>query len=635
MGIWIIINNHLAVQEDAAVLHFAAEEIYGLLDMSTDVIIDGITVPPIRNALPDIHFSSIGSDLSCSVVNESDSNDCNLKLSCNRYGAEVEVDIVDGFIVDQCVFNDEWFYISGNTVELNLLFKNLHICNSGRLTVIQYIGILKNQKQTKSELIQIHEIAPGKHQVHDDHASRLAGLNAKLYPYQLDGFLWMKYILSEGAGCILADEMGLGKTLQIIALILDRKVLEVNPSLVIAPVSLLENWKREIRRFAPSLKTLIHHGSKRTGLYKELLKYDTVIISYATAVSDASLLGMLEWDLVVLDEAQNIKNPASDRSNFVRRIRRRIGIAVTGTPFENHVSDVWSLVDFVLPGSLGSLSEFTGMVSDDLDGAMTLEPLISPILLRRKVVDVAQELPEKVIITQPIVMSDFESARYEELRQAISNSTDPQRLSLGSIQRLRMYCTHPCLCSGYGDTDCFSESIKYQRLCEILEEIFAKNEKVLVFTSFTGMLNLLEADIVKRYDVPVMRIDGSTPVTDRQPIVDSFNQSIGAGLLVLNPRAAGTGLNIASANHVIHYNPEWNPAVEDQASARAYRRGQNRTVFIYRFYYLNTVEEVINERIDRKRDMSEVAIIGTDGRFENKNDLLRALAVSPILDRGK
>lgn len=252
-------------------------------------------------------------------------------------------------------------------------------------------------------------------------------------------------------------------------------------------------------------------------------------------------------------------------------------------------------------------------------------------MIRRLVKDVANDLPEKVIIPQPIIMSEMEKEQYEELRkEALQTTENGRKLSLPILQKLRMFCTHPSICD---ETETLSTnpgdvSIKYQRLCDIVEEIINTKEKVIVFTSYKKMFDIFSDDITNRFGIKVRCINGDTPVESRQKIVEDFNASDKSEMLVLNPRAAGTGLNITGANHVIHYNLEWNPSLEDQASARAYRRGQEKTVFVYRLYYADTVEQIVNERIENKREIASTAIIGNDG-INDKNDILRALQMAP------
>jgi SNF2 family DNA or RNA helicase len=251
-------------------------------------------------------------------------------------------------------------------------------------------------------------------------------------------------------------------------------------------------------------------------------------------------------------------------------------------------------------------------------------------MIRRLVADVAKDLPEKVVSTQPLEMSDYEAQKYTEYVEQLQQEYDADTINIGAIQQLRVFCTHPFASTEidlYQDPAQFS--VKYQRLCEIVGEIIAAKEKVIVFCSFKKMFTIFGDDIPQRFNIPIWSINGDTPIDNRQKIVDVFNEFDGPAMLVLNPKAAGAGLNITGANHVIHYNLEWNPALEDQASARAYRRGQQKTVFVYRLYYIDTVEQVVNERIERKRDISDVAIVGNDGVSQDRADIIRAMQLIP------
>lgn len=457
-------------------------------------------------------------------------------------------------------------------------------------------------------------------------------LKANLFPYQRTGFLWIKSMLEESNGCILGDEMGLGKTMQVITEMLSLKARQQTPMLVVAPISLLVNWKRECAKFAPSLKTAVHYGHDRISNYKDFQNYDVIITSYTTVVSDIHMFNMIQWKFVALDEAQNIKNPFSARAKACKNINRVRSIAVSGTPFENHVTDIWSLIDFVQPGLLGSLENYKETITDDISGGKKIEPILSPLMIRRLVADVAKDLPEKVVSTQALQMSELECNDYNKYLSSLKSNIDSDKLTLGMLQQLRIYCTHPYAISGTNGLDDPSEvSIKYQRFCEIVEEIVSREEKIIVFTSYKNMFEIFMKDVPNRFGIKLWTINGETPVAERQQIVDRFNNLSGSAMLILNPRAAGTGLNITGANHVIHYNLEWNPALEDQSSARAYRRGQKKTVFIYRLYYTDTVEQVVNERIERKRDIASSAVIGNDGQSQDRADILKALELIPSI----
>lgn len=453
------------------------------------------------------------------------------------------------------------------------------------------------------------------------------GVEATLYPYQTDGWRWLAFLLREGIGGFLADEMGLGKTLQIISMISDPGPEPLGPALVIAPGSILENWRRELNRFAPHLQVLKHHGAGRTGRPGDFDGFDVIVTSYDNAVRDQSLFLMIEWAVVVLDEAQYIRNPDAQRTRSVKRLRRKAGIAVTGTPVENRLLDLWSIMDFVLPGYLGTSGEFERHFGDDHDGAMALEPFVSPVLLRRRIADVATDLPERIDIPQVIELDDDEARRYDKIRQEIADKYGPAA-TLVALTALRQFCAHPFLLEGEsGDPNSFS---KFRMFDDILGEIFARNEKAIIFTSYNGMSDVIQRHIRRTYGAFSGGVDGRLAIPERQPLLDQFSRITGAAALVLNPRAGGAGLNITAANHVIHYNLEWNPALEDQASARAYRRGQDLPVTIHRLFCAGTVEEVVDNRLTRKRAISSAAVVGVEGAKEDYADVIAALGRSPL-----
>ena len=551
-------------------------------------------------------------------------------LQVRRGRNTYKLNLIDGRVPDNIVVDDVWYNLYANYQEVQTVLDQSNVNETGKITLSQYIKV-KQAGSTNPAIEIIDNAAPAL----ADHPAKTLDyeappqLKAMLYPYQKQGFQWMRFIVDSGCGCILGDEMGLGKTLQVIALITEQKQAGHGPALVIAPVSLLENWRREFQKFTEGIDVNVHHGSTRTGLYTDLIGYDVVVISYNTAVSDQALLKMIDWHLLVVDEAQNIKNPGAMRTRSIKRIPRHTAIAVTGTPFENHMTDLWSLMDFIAPGSFGKLSEFEAEFTDDIDGAARLEPYLTPLMIRRRVSEVAQDLPERIDVPQVLKFTEAETGDYERQREDILESFNGKNATLPMLQKLRMYCTHPDLLDQNDCPDPAQVSSKYQRLCELLEEIIALREKTILFTSYNRMFDILRTDISRRFGIPVLAINGSTPTEERQPIIDRFSAVQGAALLVLNPRAAGAGLNITAASRVIHYNLEWNPSLEDQASARAYRRGQDKTVFVYRLFYKDTVEEIINERIEKKRSMFDAAVIGTDGITENSEDIIRALMISP------
>jgi SNF2 family DNA or RNA helicase len=352
-----------------------------------------------------------------------------------------------------------------------------------------------------------------------------------------------------------------------------------------------------------------------------------VVASYDTVVRDNGLLATVVWDAVVIDEAQAIRNPETARSAAVFSLRRRRGFAMTGTPVENRLLDLWSIMNFVAPGHLGTSREFQSIYSEDSDGAALLEPLVSPLMLRRRVLEVAQDLPERIDIDVPLVLPPAEAKRYEELRLAALADYGPVG-AMVAITRLRQYCGHPiALGEAYDDPDQFP---KLERLLDICEEVFASGEKLIIFSAYTAVSDLIVSALRRRLSAWVDQMDGRDEMSLRQGIVDRFSALRGAAALVLNPKVAATGLNITAATHVVHYGLEWNPALEAQASARAWRRGQERPVTVHRLFFVRTVEEVMNDRLQQKQHLSDTAVVGVEGTEEDRRDALAALAVSPL-----
>ncbi len=574
-----------------------------------------------------IRISKITLDVSLSL--EQKDNEIVINLYAIKAGKKYLLPMVECKTIDYLILNSACYFFSNFDIYRDL-FKNLEINFSTAISYTKYIE-LSNELRKANLTFEDNVLKNIEEVKNDDTSFHVYGLKANLFDYQKSGCNWLAFMYRNHCGCILGDEMGLGKTLQVIGLIgyMKEHTSKIN-ALVVAPISLLENWKREINKFYPSMKVLVHHGAKRTGYYKDFLDYDVVVTSYSNCQNDLAVLNMINWDLVALDEAQNIKNPYSNRAKLVKMVNRKMSIAITGTPFENHLTDIWSLTDFVIPQYLGKLNSFKNTYEDSNESASEIENYLSPIMIRRRVADVAKDLPERVDIPQALSMTEEEAQYYDGQRKKYATE-ELKSTRIDKIQGLRMFCTHPSVYKKSEvstDVDPIKYSTKYERTCEILDEIFQKGEKVIIFTSFNEMNRIFNRDIPQRFNVKVFSITGETNTNDRQMIVDTFSSLEGPALLVLNPKAAGTGLNITAANHVIHYNLEWNPAVEDQASARAYRRGQTKTVFVYRLFYINTIEEVINDRINRKREISDLAVIGNQGET-NQNDLIRALKLSP------
>lgn len=464
---------------------------------------------------------------------------------------------------------------------------------------------------------------------------RIAGLEAELFPYQARGVQWMSDTVSRTGGLILADEMGLGKTLQIIALLMIDPPSSRAPALIVCPTSLIANWVREIARFAPTLGVAVHRGAHRTGVVSGLQTSQVLITTYDTMVNDIAIFSSPEWSWVICDEAQAIKNPHSNRRQAIATIPRKRAIPMTGTPVENSLVDLWSLTDFAIPGLLGSLSEFEGSFPDSLVSGQQLKRLTDPIILKRRVADVASDLPERIDVDVPLELDDRLIDHYREVRDATMEKY-PVAGALVATLQLQLVCAHPWLRNaGENEEDAVIVTAadmplvtpKIERVVTLLREAFANGRKVIVFALFNRIGDLLKQACSHMPDTHWGAINGSTPQEDRQTIIDVFAAHEGPACLVLNPKAAGAGLNITAATVVIHFTPVWNPALEAQASARAHRRGQTEPVTVYRLFYLDTVEEVMIDRSAWKNDLAnETVPVST----RDADDLKRALEIMPV-----
>ncbi len=451
-------------------------------------------------------------------------------------------------------------------------------------------------------------------------------LSVQPYPYQAVGIEWLRSQQQLGRhGAILGDVMGLGKTLQAIGLITHNVNKGAKDNLVICPGTLLENWRREFVKFSPSLKILIHYGAYRAGTAAKLRGYEVVLTTYDALIRDHSMLTTINWNLVIIDEAQAIKNPRAQRTIRCKGLPRNFGVAITGTPLENRLLDLWSLSDFAEPGLFGSEAQFENDYESIPNGAAEVNKVIRPILLRRRLHEIEHQLPEKVVIDHPISWPSELNEVYERVRiEAIQEFAIAG--GLVATGRLRKLTTHPLLMD-IGPDEMTTLSPKYALTLEILEELFASKEKCLIFASYKKIIDRMTEDIGLRHPSAFVKsLDGRTEMEGRNPLVDEFNSFDGPGVLVCNPIVAGAGLNITGANHVIHYNLEWNPAKEDQATFRVYRNGQLKETFIHRLFYINTIDEVIDQRIQLKRNLSDLSVDAS----VSSDDYLAGLQISPI-----
>ncbi|WP_296183117.1 DEAD/DEAH box helicase [Pseudomonas sp. UBA1879] len=436
-------------------------------------------------------------------------------------------------------------------------------------------------------------------------------LQAELRDYQHDGFVWLSRLAHWGVGACLADDMGLGKTVQTLALLLQRASL--GPQLVVAPTSVTLNWQTECLRFAPSLRVRVYQQQRSLA---DLGPGDLVVVSYGLLQLDTEAFTAQHWNSVVLDEAQAIKNAQTKRSQSVMALQADFRMVATGTPLENHLGELWNLFRFINPGLLGSQESFaarfaTPIEQGDAAARRALKALIQPFILRRLKSQVLEELPARTEITYKVPLSDEEAHQYEALRrQAVDNLSrlDPQAgrsmQVLAEITRLRRFCCHPSLVLPGSSL----QSSKLEAFKEIVDELLENRHKALVFSQFVDHLSIVRSWLDQQ-GIAYQYLDGSTPTKERQNRVNAFQAGVG-DIFLISLKAGGSGLNLTAADYVIHLDPWWNPAVEDQASDRAHRMGQQRPVTIYRLVTENSIEEQIVGLHGQKRDLADSLLDG-------------------------
>ncbi|MBC6406402.1 MAG: DEAD/DEAH box helicase [Rhodospirillales bacterium] len=464
-------------------------------------------------------------------------------------------------------------------------------------------------------------------------------LKGQLRPYQAAGFSWLAALSKTGFGGCLADDMGLGKTVQTLCLLLQRHLVEGSerPSLLVVPTSLVHNWMREATRFAPDLKLLVLHGGDRKAYFKEIPDNDLIVTTYPLIHRDHAVLFEQEFELAILDEAQAVKNPTSNAAKRIRQIKARQRIALTGTPIENNLQELWSLYDWLIPGLLGDAHSFKENFRTPIEKQgqqatqLRLNSRIRPFMLRRTKEEVAKDLPPKTEITELVPLDGDQRSLYESLRTAMdkrvrdairSKGLNGSRITiLDALLKLRQVCCDPGLVKLEAARK-VAESAKRQRLMEMLEELVGEDRRILVFSQFVEMLKLIEGDIKERGWGYVM-LTGQTK--NRNSAVQKF-QSGKVPVFLVSLKAGGVGLNLTAADTVILYDPWWNPAVERQAMDRAHRIGQDKPVFVYRMVADGTVESAIQELQAKKQALADALFEGTDrGPLNLTEDDLAAL----------
>ena len=460
-----------------------------------------------------------------------------------------------------------------------------------------------------------------------------ANIHAELRSYQQVGFQWMSRLAWWGAGACLADDMGLGKTLQAITLMQSRAAQ--GPQLVVMPTSLLHNWQSELSRFAPALsvKLLNPQGANRLQMVTEAEAGDVILATYGLLVTEGELLSQPTWTTIVLDEAHTIKNRDTQTSKATMKLKANFRLMLTGTPLQNHLSEIWNLFQFANPGLLGSYQQFTDRFilpierDHDQERQRLLRRVLSPFLLRRTKDDVLNELPEKTEITLRVELSPEEQALYDNLRQqAIANLEEGSKSALqtlAEITRLRQAACHPRLI----DQKLPIKSSKTQAFLDLVDELRQSGHRALVFSQFTSHLALIREEL-DRLGIDYLYLDGSTSTTERNRLVRQF-QTGSEPLFLISLKAGGLGLNLTAADYVIHLDPWWNPAIEDQASDRAHRIGQERPVTVYRLIAAGTIEEKILRLHQNKRSLADALLEDADMFSQiSADDVIRLLRES-------
>jgi len=471
--------------------------------------------------------------------------------------------------------------------------------------------------------------------------------NGVLRPYQLRGFSWLSFLRDRGIGACLADDMGLGKTIQVISLLLydknRNKKVKDSPVLLVVPTSVVGNWQHELVRFAPSVKVMTHHGTSRHSakkFVKEAKKHEVVITTYALTVRDREDLCKVEWEGLILDEAQNIKNPYTKQAQAIRSINSGYRIALTGTPIENRLSELWSIMEFLNPGYMGSFKEFRRNFALPIERYQSqetsekLRKMIKPFILRRLKTDkkIINDLPDKLEMKVYCNLTKEQTTLYkavvDDMMEVIEESEGIQRrgLVLSALTKLKQICNHPALFL-HDESSLENRSGKLDRLKDMLEEVFTSNERSLIFTQYTEMGGMLRNYLQQAFGYEPLFLHGGVTQKKRDKMITCFQEDKNAPpMFILSLKAGGFGLNLTRANHVFHFDRWWNPAVENQATDRVFRIGQKRNVQVHKFVCNGTLEEKIDAMIETKKGLSEkILSAGEAGLTELSNDKLREI----------
>jgi SNF2 family DNA or RNA helicase len=547
-------------------------------------------------------------------------------------------------------FRGQWMELDRDKMQQLLQFWQTHQHEQPEITLLDMLKIgteaeddleWDHDQSLRDMLSRLHDknaFTP----IKDPHA-----LQGTLREYQRRGVAWLQYLENLGLNPCLADDMGLGKTLEVIACLLkEREEADgISPTLVIAPTSVLGNWRKEIERFAPQLRTLVHQGSTRLkdkqNFAETCQTHDVVLTSFALARLDEKLLQGLQWHRVVVDEAQNIKNPHAAQTRAILKLAAPRRLALTGTPVENRMRDLWSIFNFLNPGYLGKEAQFRKTFeipiqkNNDLATSATLKKLVEPFILRRVKTDkrIIDDLPDKIEQRMYCTLSSEQASLYEavvkDVTEQLNEAEGIQRkgLILSTLLKLKQICNHPAQFLQDGSAFTTERSHKLQRLGEMIEEVVDSGESALIFTQFTEIGGELERYLAHNQHYNTYYLHGGTSVARRDRMIAEFQDpETEPSVFLLSLRAGGVGLNLTKANHVFHFDRWWNPAVEDQATDRAFRIGQRKNVFVHKFVAMGTLEERIDAMIEDKKRLSSL-VVGADESWltELDNDTFKEL----------
>ncbi len=505
---------------------------------------------------------------------------------------------------------------------------NAHLLDFGENTQWRGAEEIKKLAQELKSFQGIEQIEPS------------TNLNATLRAYQKEGISWLNFLHRFKFGGILADDMGLGKTIQTLAFlqILKERGELHQPSLVIMPTSLIGNWKSEIKKFTPDLNYLELYGSERDELFDEIESYDIVLTTYGLIVRDFEHYKKKAFEYIILDEAQKIKNPKTKMAKVIKSLKSNCKLALTGTPIENHLGELWSIFDFLMSGFLESERNFRTLFQNPIEKEHNLQKQellnrkIAPFILRRTKDEVVKELPPKTEIIKKVSFGPKQATLYENIRVAMEKKlrdaikekglNRSHIMILDALLKLRQVCCHPQLLK-LESAKKIQESAKLEMFLELIETLMAEGKKVLVFSQFTSMLSILEEEIRSR-KIKYSKLTGAT--RKREEAIEKFTKG-DADIFLISLKAGGVGLNLVEADTVIHYDPWWNPAVENQATDRAYRIGQDKAVFVYKLVVENSIEEKIVELQEKKKSISEGIYSKKEQESISSEDLWELLSI--------